>query len=148
MTAAPAGSRTAKQTPARLRVTTFLFLALPAMFVLGVGVILLSNGLVPAALVLFAFLLFYLLLGLWLHDAEPGAVQTARRSGPPNIVMIGSDTLRSDRLDGSYAREVAPFLRGLSDQGVLFSHCYVPCARTAPSLLDPTQGNWPDWRSL
>jgi arylsulfatase A-like enzyme len=130
-------------TPARLRAAAFLLLALPAGFVLGVGAILLGQGLVPPALALFAFLLFYVMLGLWLRDPEPGAVQTARRSGPPNIVMIGSDTLRSDRLDGSYAREVAPFLRGLIDKGVLFSHCYVPCARTAPSLLSMLTSRWP-----
>lgn len=130
-------------TPAALRLITFLVLALPALFVLGIAVRLLGKGLIPAGLALFAFLLFYLLLGLWLRDSEPGAVHSARRSGPPNILMIGSDTLRSDRLDGSYAREVAPFLRGLSEQGVLFSHCYVACARTAPSLLSLLTGRWP-----
>lgn len=130
-------------TPARLRVATSLLLALPAGFVLGVAAILLGQGLLPPALALFAFLLFYGLLGLWLHDPEPGTVQATPRSGPPNIVMIGSDTLRSDRMDGSYAREVAPFLRSLIDKGVLFNHCYVPCARTAPSLLSMLTGLWP-----
>jgi arylsulfatase A-like enzyme/glycosyltransferase involved in cell wall biosynthesis len=130
-------------TRARLRVATSLLLALPAGFVLGVVAMLLGQGLLPPALALFAFLLFYGLLGLWLRDPEPGTVQAKPRFGPPNIVMIGSDTLRTDRMDGSYAREVAPFLRSLVDKGVLFNHCYVPCARTAPSLLSMLTGLWP-----
>lgn len=130
-------------TPARLRVATFLLLALPAVFLLGVGAILLGQGLLPPALALFAFLLFYGLLGLWLHDPEPGTVKATPRPVPPNIVMIGSDTLRADRMDGSYAREVAPFLRSFIDKGVLFDHCYVPCARTAPSLMSMLTGFWP-----
>ena len=130
-------------TPVRLRVVTFLFLALPAGFVFGAGAILLSHGLVPPALALFAFLLTYGLLGLWLRDPDPDPVQAAPRSGSPNIIMIGSDTLRSDRLDGSYAREVAPYLCDLANKGVLFNHCYVPCARTAPSLLSMLTGRWP-----
>lgn len=130
-------------TPTRLRVVTFLLLAMPAGFVFGAGAILLSQGLLPPALTLFAFLLFYGLLGLWLRDPEPDTVQAAPRSGSPNIIMLGSDTLRSDRLDGSYAREAAPYLRDLVNKGVLFSHCYVPCARTAPSLLSMLTGRWP-----
>lgn len=130
-------------TPTRLRVATFLLLAMPTGFVSVAGAILLSQGLWPPALALFAFLLTYGLLGLWLRDPEPRTVQAVPRSGSPNIIMIGSDTLRSDRLDGSYAREVAPYLRDLVNKGVLFSHCYVPCARTAPSLLSILTGRWP-----
>ena len=57
--------------------------------------------------------------------------------------MIGSDTLRADRLSDEYIRPVAPYLRSLREQGVLFTNCYVPCARTAPSLVSMLTGTWP-----
>lgn len=64
----------------------------------------------------------------------------------PNILMIGSDTLRADRVGtGRYPREVAPFIDSLARSGTLFGACYVPCARTAPSLLSLLTGTWP-WR--
>ena len=135
-------------TPTRLRVATYLLLLLPAGFVFGVGAMLLYQGLWLPALALFACLLFYGLLGLWLRDPEPGTVQAALRPGAPNIIMIGSDTLRSDRMDGSYTREVAPYLRELVGKGVLFNNCYVPCARTAPSLLSMLTGRWPHETSV
>lgn len=62
----------------------------------------------------------------------------------PNIVMIGSDTLRADRLGAlGYRRSLTPNLDALSSQGALFANCYVPCARTAPSLVSLFTGTWP-----
>jgi len=62
----------------------------------------------------------------------------------PNIVMIGCDTLRSDRIaDAAYPRKLAPNIEALAEHGALFSNCYVPLARTAPSLLSYMTGTWP-----
>ena len=63
---------------------------------------------------------------------------------PPNILMIGSDTLRADRLGAlGYHRALTPNIDKLATSGVLFTNCYVPCARTAPSLISMLTGTWP-----
>jgi arylsulfatase A-like enzyme len=62
----------------------------------------------------------------------------------PNILMIGSDTLRADRLGAAgYRRRLTPNIDRLAERGTLFTHCYVPCARTAPSLVSLLTGTWP-----
>ena len=69
---------------------------------------------------------------------------SARASRAPNILMIGSDTLRADRIGASgYSRNLTPFIDALATNGTLFTTCYVPCARTAPSLLSLLTGTWP-----
>ncbi|HMM46977.1 MAG TPA: sulfatase-like hydrolase/transferase [Thiobacillaceae bacterium] len=63
---------------------------------------------------------------------------------PPNILMIGSDTLRADRLGAlGYHRALTPNIDALAALGTLFTSCYVPCARTAPSLISMLTGTWP-----
>jgi arylsulfatase A-like enzyme/glycosyltransferase involved in cell wall biosynthesis len=63
---------------------------------------------------------------------------------PPNILMIGSDTLRADRLGAlGYHRALTPNIDALAASGTLFANCYVPCARTAPSLISMLTGTWP-----
>ncbi|MCL5059543.1 MAG: sulfatase-like hydrolase/transferase [Candidatus Thermoplasmatota archaeon] len=78
-------------------------------------------------------------------EARPPRKLPARRAdAPPNILMIGSDTLRADRLGAmSYRRALTPNIDRLAQQGALFSNCYVPCARTAPSLISLLTGTWP-----
>ncbi len=62
----------------------------------------------------------------------------------PNILMIGSDTLRADRLGAmGYRRALTPHIDQLAESGALFANCYVPCARTAPSLISMLTGTWP-----
>lgn len=69
---------------------------------------------------------------------------SGRTSRRPNILMIGSDTLRADRIGaGTYPRRLTPFIDSLAAKGTLFTACYVPCARTAPSLLSLLTGTWP-----
>lgn len=76
---------------------------------------------------------------------EPAPVRgSAQRQGPPNILLMGSDTLRADRLGAlGYARGLTPNLDRLAARGTLFGQCYVPCARTAPSLVSLLTGMWP-----
>ena len=80
---------------------------------------------------------------------RPAVARTAENGssdpGRPNILMIGSDTLRADRLGAAgYRRSLTPFLdRARREAGVLFTACYVPCARTAPSLISLLTGTWP-----
>ena len=69
---------------------------------------------------------------------------SGRAPRAPNILMIGSDTLRADRVGATgYSRNLTPFIDSLATNGTLFTTCYVPCARTAPSLLSLLTGTWP-----
>ncbi len=83
-----------------------------------------------------------LLLMWWDPEPAPEAAQ-ARTDGRPNILMIGADTLRADRVGGGYPRPLTPVLDRLAAAGVSFEQCYVPCARTAPSLVSLLTGTWP-----
>lgn len=76
---------------------------------------------------------------------EPRPVQARPRPPErPNILMIGSDTLRADRLGiAGYSRSLTPTLDALAARGTWFENCYVPCGRTAPSLLSLLTGTWP-----
>ncbi len=90
-------------------------------------------------------------LAAWLATAPrpvrpPKAQGGGRPADPsrPNIVMIGADTLRADRFGAAgYRRALTPFIDTLSRSGTFFTACYVPCARTAPSLLSLLTGTWP-----
>lgn len=69
---------------------------------------------------------------------------TRPQDSPPNILMIGSDTLRADRLGAlGYRRILTPHIDRLGETGSVFAQCYVPCARTAPSLVSLFTGTWP-----
>ena len=80
----------------------------------------------------------------WMPEARALRKATRPRDGAPNILLIGSDTLRADRLSAlGYRRALTPNIDALAEQGVLFENCYVPCARTAPSLVSLLTGTWP-----
>lgn len=69
---------------------------------------------------------------------------TGENKQAPNILMIGSDTLRADRLGSAdYVRNLSPNIDRLAEQGVSFNNCYSPLARTAPSLASILTGSWP-----
>lgn len=75
----------------------------------------------------------------WQPEARPA--RPATHEAAPNVLMIGADTLRADRFDD--ARGLTPNIARLRARGTLFTHCYVPCARTAPSLISLLTGTWP-----
>jgi arylsulfatase A-like enzyme len=85
-----------------------------------------------------------LLLG-WNAVQEPSpAPLPAPSQGRPNILMIGSDTLRADRLGvNGNTRPLTPNIDGLAAKGTNFSQYIVPAGRTAPSLLSLLTGTWP-----
>lgn len=134
----------------------------PRRLRLGTG--LLGGGVVGCAFaaVVWAFgrgdlatsLFFISCLGLYLavlatlgKSPEPGIPKyrvTHRGKHAMNVLMIGADTLRADRLGiEGYARPLTPALDNLARRGVYLSQCYVPCARTAPSLASLLTGTWP-----
>ena len=78
----------------------------------------------------------------YLTDHAP-VVAASNQDDRPNIVMIGSDTLRMDRLGVSqYSRNLTPNIDLLSKDGAVFGNCYVSLARTAPSLVSFLTGTW------
>lgn len=80
----------------------------------------------------------------WMPEARPTRTRRNSPQSPPNILMIGSDTLRADRLGAlGYHRSLTPNIDALGQHGALFENCYVPCARTAPSLVSLLTGTWP-----
>ena len=85
-----------------------------------------------------------ILCAAWLPEARARRAAARPAGAPPNILLVGSDTLRADRLGAfGYRRALTPNIDALGKQGVLFRNCYVPCARTAPSLVSMLTGTWP-----
>jgi arylsulfatase A-like enzyme/GT2 family glycosyltransferase len=83
------------------------------------------------------------LLMFALHEPE-GHAHSPRREGQPNLLMIGSDTLRADRIGAlRKGSSLTPNIDALAKRGTRFNACYVPCARTAPSLISMLTGTWP-----
>ncbi|NMG76004.1 sulfatase-like hydrolase/transferase [Aromatoleum diolicum] len=82
-----------------------------------------------------------IVFALW----EPTApVRPGPRNGAPNLLLIGSDTLRADRVGAQRnGRPLTPNIDALAQRGTRFGACYVPCARTAPSLISMLTGTWP-----
>lgn len=124
-----------------------LLIALAALFAAAAATLIRANDL-QALTALCGSVLFYALSIGWalLQPEAPTRRTATRRVGEkrPNILMIGSDTLRVDRLGAlGYHRKLTPNMDALSHEGVLFSNCYVPCARTAPSLVSLFTGTWP-----
>ncbi|NMG28295.1 sulfatase-like hydrolase/transferase [Aromatoleum evansii] len=82
-----------------------------------------------------------MVFALW----EPeGDIAAPRPGGRPNLILIGSDTLRADRVGTQRkGQPLTPHIDALARRGTHFQNCYVPCARTAPSLISLLTGTWP-----
>lgn len=130
-------------TPWRLRVplnaalaVSIVLLAACAWKLLGVFQYFLLA--VPAAVA------FVIWLIKWAGRNSKKALKHESRATRPNILMIGCDTLRADRLGtADYFRSLTPAIDKLAEKGFQFTNCYVPCARTAPSLISWLTGMWP-----
>jgi arylsulfatase A-like enzyme/GT2 family glycosyltransferase len=83
-------------------------------------------------------------LGIALWEPEGRVRRRALPGKRPNIVLIGSDTLRADRVGAlRNGGSLTPNIDRLAARGTSFTACYVPCARTAPSLISLLTGTWP-----
>jgi len=133
-------------TPRRLRVLDLGLLAVAGIW--------LATGLAALAregtwwtfwLIIGIVALYVAIVDIAASAREPSPVPGKRkRESAPNILLIGSDTLRADRLSGGgYPRDLTPNLARLAKRGVQFTDCYVPCARTAPSIVSLLTGAWP-----
>ncbi len=75
-------------------------------------------------------------------NPEPG--KFSARYSSPNIIMIGSDTLRADRLGvNGNPRTLTPAIDALARQGTNFTQNIVTLARTAPSMVSMMTSTWP-----
>ncbi len=133
-------------TPRRLRALDVGLLAVGGVWLAAGLATLARDGAWLAFCALALIAACYVAIYCWATSArEPAAVPARRPSrSAPNIVLIGSDTLRADRLFGAgYRRELTPNLARLAKRATQFTDCYVPCARTAPSLVSLLSGTWP-----
>lgn len=134
-------------TPGRLRALTWLSGALVLVLILFASRALMANSAWRDLSSLWGLVVAYgglLVLLRWEPEARPRQAPLRPEGAPPHILMIGSDTLRADRLGVlGYRRSLTPNLDRLAGTGTLFGNCYVPCARTAPSLASLFTGGWP-----
>jgi arylsulfatase A-like enzyme len=131
--------------PSRLRLWGLLILLLYlGWMLLGIGALFMQGAVYSAIGLLLMHGLAYLVLLRWAVEREPVPMSISSKPSRPNLLMIGSDTLRADRLGiAGYRRALTPNLDRLAAKGATLTHCYVPCARTAPSLLSMFTGTWP-----
>lgn len=135
-------------TPARIAGLRALWLAAAALLLAAASLQLAEAGRASDLIALWAAVLFIagtVAWAAWQPEARPPRERPARKKATlPNILMIGSDTLRADHLGAlGYRRTTTPNIDALAQAGILFSNCYVPCARTAPSLISMLTGTWP-----
>lgn len=132
-------------TPERIeRVTLFLLFTFAIASIAGGGRLGLHGQMESALGLISAATLFLIPALFWRKASEPRPICAEKTEKPPNILMIGSDSLRSDRLgvDGNTGG-LTPVLDDLANRGIFLQQCYVPCARTAPSLASLLTGLWP-----
>lgn len=135
-------------TPTRIAGLQALWLCAAALLLAAASWQLAEEGRASDLIALWATVLFIAVTvawSAWQPEARPPRVRPAPQAdAPPSILMIGSDTLRADRLGVmGYRRTLTPHIDKLTRQGTLFADCYVPCARTAPSLISLLTGTWP-----
>ena len=134
--------------PLRLKTAGYLLAGLGALFT-AVIITALSVEASPAqALMVAAVIAAW--LGVLATAVRPprSAIRRApprgRDVGRPNIVMLETDTLRADRVTpGRYHRLLTPHIHNLMQRGTYFENCFVPLARTGPSLTSLFTGAWP-----
>lgn len=98
---------------------------------------------IPTSLI--SILVFYwLLLIISTWQKEPAPTKNPTQQNHLNIIMIGADTLRFDRLGQVKNNiEITPHINKLINQGTLLTNCITPLARTAPGLASLFTGLWP-----
>lgn len=115
-----------------------------AWMALGVVALLVQGAVYSALALVMLHGLALLAHRLWVEEVEPLPLPGKSRGTRPNLLMIGSDTLRADRLgQAGYHRALTPNLDRVAARGATLDQCYVPCARTAPSLISLFTGTWP-----
>jgi hypothetical protein len=74
--------------------------------------------------------------------ASPPAPAGAQRPEHPHD-RFGHAARRPPERHAGYHRDLTPNLERLAQRATVFTDCYVPCARTAPSIVSMLTGTWP-----
>ena len=132
-------------TPRRLRLLDLGLLAAGgAWLAAGLATLAGSGAWIALAALAGIAALYAVIVRLATDCREPAPVRPKHQGKSPNILLIGSDTLRADRLSSmGYRRALTPNIDTVVARGTLFTDCYVPCARTAPSVVTMLTGTWP-----
>ncbi len=130
--------------PRGLNLLAHALLAIGALLVVALALTRVRQGAgVEAAALVLASIGYLATIALAIREPEAGA-RRAAPTGRPNLIMIGSDTLRADRIGALRGgASLTPNIDRLAASGARFTSCYVPCARTAPSLISMLTGTWP-----
>ncbi len=130
--------------PRGLNLLARALIASGAFLIAGFALIRLSQGAgVEAGALVLASIGYLATIVLAIREPEP-APQRAATGARPNLILIGSDTLRADRIGAQRGgASLTPNIDRLAASGTRFTSCYVPCARTAPSLMSMLTGTWP-----
>lgn len=133
-------------TPGRVALLEWVTVLLFAVPIVLAAIVLTRRGDLPRAMGMGAFAVAAALITWAGWSPEPeAAVSTAQSPATrPNILMIGSDTLRADRLGVNGAdRPLTPHIDSLAAQGTNFAQYIVPLGRTGPSMVTLFTGTWP-----
>ena len=87
------------------------------------------------------------------HSLAPAAVAETKNNKSPNVIIIGSDSLRGDRLgcagyrpqrsDGPAAAGVSPRIDALAQRSIRFENCYTSIASTIESGIQLMTSRYP-----
>jgi len=132
-------------TPRRLRLLDLALFAVGAAWLAaGVSALAVAGAWIAVAALAGITALYAVIVQVATGRREPAPVRPKHQGKAPNILLIGSDTLRADRLSSmGYRRALTPNIDQVVGRGTLFTDCYVPCARTAPSIVTMLTGTWP-----
>jgi arylsulfatase A-like enzyme len=97
-------------------------------------------------------------LGIQTSSGLPAAKSTPAATRPPNVLIIGSDSLRGDRLgyagyrparsDGPAATGVSPVIDRLAARSTVFQKCYTAIASTMESGVQLMASQYPQSHGL
>lgn len=92
-------------------------------------------------------------IALGISNLEPSTSSQANNTSKPNIIIIGSDSLRGDRLgcvgykpertDGLASAGVSPNIDELAKDSIVFEKCYTPIASTLESGVSMMASQYP-----
>jgi arylsulfatase A-like enzyme len=87
------------------------------------------------------------------RSLAPTTVAETKNNKPPNVIIIGSDSLRGDRLgcagyrpqrsDGPAAAGVSPHIDALAQRSIRFENCYTSIASTIESGIQLMTSRYP-----
>jgi len=130
--------------PSLLAAFKWFFLFLFSGLTLSFALIHVDNHIYISVLLISILVFYWLLLIVSTWKKEPIPTKDIKQHNQLNIIMIGSDTLRFDRLGQVKNNiDITPHINKLISQGTLLTNCITPLARTAPSLASLFTGLWP-----